>query len=208
VPSSLTLLSEYNTTGFCYSATHRENGEIIIGTQQGTQSLKRNGRKLIQLKTHDKLVTGVVRESQNIYILHTEENTDKVEICLANSLKQRKQLFRISRKGDRAATLAVSKKYVVANNPDTNQLIVYNPVSKCKRVLNFGEVIESLNFLPDGHLLAVGEDKITKYRIGNRTLDAVWACNDVIGSCSVCSDENGLLYVLSEKVKTLYVISN
>ncbi|KAF6017289.1 hypothetical protein EB796_024396 [Bugula neritina] len=196
VPSLLTFISEHETHDWwCYSANHRKDGDILIGTYNGIQLLSRDGNELSEYSTSEKQVSGVIETLQNVFILHREDDISKVEMCLAGDITKRQQLFQFDRTGDGVAVMAVSDRYVVVNHPDNYQLIIYDFITKQTETIHPDVYPFGLHFLPDGHLLGVGGGKLIKYEVKNRKLTTVWTCDDVTGGYSVCADSNGLLYV-------------
>ncbi|KAF6017290.1 hypothetical protein EB796_024397 [Bugula neritina] len=106
VPSSLRFISEHETHDWwCYSANHRQDGDILIGTRNGIQLLSRNGKELSEYSSSEKQVTGVIETPQNVFILHSKGGIDKVDMCLAGDITKRQQLFQFDRTGDGAAVM-------------------------------------------------------------------------------------------------------
>ncbi|KAF6034352.1 hypothetical protein EB796_007339 [Bugula neritina] len=207
VPSSLTFISEHETSGGCYSANHRQDGDILIGTHNGIQLLSRDGNELSEYSTSEKIVSGVIETPQNVFILHREGDISKVEMCLVGDMTKRQQLLQFDRTGDIAAVMAVSDRYVVVKNPDTKQLIIYDFITKQTETIHPDVYPLGLHFLPDGHLLGVGGCKLIKYKVENGKLTTVWTCDDVTEGYSVCADSSGLIYVFADNIKTCYFIS-
>jgi len=130
-------------------------------------------------------------------------------MCLAGDISKKLQLFQFERIGTYAAVMAVSDRYVVVNHPDTNQLIIYDFITYKQTETVYPHVYpRGLHFLPDGHLLGVGGNKLRKYKVENRKLTTVWKCDGVTEGCSVCADSNGVIYVFANNIKTCYIISS
>jgi len=208
VPSSLTFISEHETDGWCYSANHRQDGDVLIGTTNGIQLLSGDGNELTEYSTSEKYVTAVVETLQNVFILHRESDISKVEMCFAGDITKRQQLFQFDRTSLGVTVMAVSDRYVVVNNPDTRQLILYDFITKQTETIHPDVYSFGLHFLPDGHLLGAGGNKLIKYKIENGKLTTVWTCDDVTDGYSVCTDSNGLIYVSGKSLKSLYIISS
>jgi len=208
VPSSLTFISEHETDGSCYSANHRQDGDIHIGTHNGIQLLSRDGNELSEYSTSEKRVTGVIETLQNVFILHREGDISKVDMCLAGDITKRQQLFQFDRTSTVAAVLAVSERFVLVENPDTKQLVIYDFITKQTKTICPDVFPRGLHFLRDGHLLGAGGNKLIKYKVENRKLTTVWTCDDVTEGYSVCADSDGLIYVgTTDDVKAVYIIS-
>jgi len=208
IPSSLTFISEHKTTARCYSANHRQDGDILLGTGKGIQLLSRDGNELSEYSTREKRVTGVIETHQNVFILHREGDISKVEMCLAGDITKRQQLFQFDRTSLCVAGMAVSDRYVVVNHPDTKHLIIYDFITKQTETIHPDVFPFDLHFLPDGHLLGVHRGKLIKYKVENRKLTTVWTCDDLTYGDSVCSDPDGLIYVgTTDDVKAVYIIS-
>jgi len=207
IPFSLTFISEHETDNQCMAAYHKQDGGILIGTQNGIQLLSRDGNELSEYSTSENVVTGVIEISQNVFILHREGNISKVDMCLAGDITKRQQLFQFDRTGNIAAVMAVSDRYVVVNPPDTRQLIIYDFTTKQTETIHPDVYPVGLHFLPDGHLLGAGGYKLIKYKIENGKLTTVWTCDGVTDGYSVCTDANSLIYVSGKGLKTLYIIS-
>jgi len=208
VPSSLELVSELETVGGCYSANHRQDGDILIGTKSGIQLLSRDGNELSEYSTSEKQVSGVIETPQNVFILHREDDISKVDMCLAGDITKKQQLFQFNRTSNGAAVMAVSDRHVVVNHLDTKQLIIYDFITKQTETIHPDVFPLGLHFLPDGHLLGVGKDKLIKYKVENGKLTTVWTCDGVAEGYGVWSDPNGLIYVCANRsVKAVYIIS-
>jgi len=207
LPFSLTFISEHETSIGCYSANHRQDGDILIGTHNGIQLLSRDGNELSEYSTSEKRVAGVIETPQNVFILHREGDISKVDMCLAGDITKRQQLFQFDRTGFGAAVMAVSDIYVVVNPPDTKELIIYDSMTKQTETVHPDVYPLGLHFLPDGHLLGVGECKLTKYKVENGKLTKVWTCDGVTDGYSVCTDSNGLIYLSTLTDKTICIIS-
>ncbi|KAF6036897.1 hypothetical protein EB796_004794 [Bugula neritina] len=207
VPSSLTFISEYETDHWCYTANHRQDGDILIGSYNGIQLLRRDGNELSEYSTSEKAVTGVIETPQNVFILHREGDISKVDMCLAGDITKRQQLSQFDRTSRGVAVLAVSDRHVVVNHPDTEQLIIYDFITKQTETIYPDVYPLGLHFLPDGHLLGVGGDKLIKYKVENGKLNTVWTCDGVTDGYSVCTDSNGLIYLSTLTDKTICIIS-
>jgi len=208
VPSSLTFISEHETDGSCYSANHRQDGDILIGTDNGIQLLKQRHHKLTEYSTSEDGVTGVIKALQNVFILHGVGKIEKVDMCLAGDITKRQKLVQLERTSNTGAVMAVSDRHVVVNHPDTKQLIIYDFITKQTETINPDVFPFGLHFLPDGHLLGVGGGKLIKYKIENGKLTKIWTCDDLTNGSKVCSDSNELIYVCTNNnLKTVYIIS-
>ena len=159
-------------------------------------------------------VTAAIEHHKAIYILHKEEDTCKVEMCLPD-LKQWQTLFEFENTSKGAATMSVSDRYIVVNVPPSSvprKLIIYDFITKqCKTTQVDKPYIPY--FLPDCHLLAVGFGELSKYSIEEGKLTSIWSCQDLPGLLSVYADSNGLIYgvtaIPEERCQTvcLYIIS-
>jgi len=198
VPSSLTFISEHKTNCQCTAACYRQNGDLLVSTNNGLDVLRRGGYWLNSCSTDVKTVTSVVEYHQNVFILHRGGSISKVDMCLAGDITKRKELFQFP---------TVSDRYVVVGNPDTNQLIIYDFTSQQTTKVNFLNLL-GLQFLPDGCLLGVCGSKLQKYKIKNGQLVELWTCDDLKGGYSLCTDSNGLIYVLAQSLKKIYVVSS
>jgi len=208
VPCSLTFISEHETVWWCYSANHRQDGDILIGTYDGIQLLSRDGNELSEYSTREEKVSGVIETPQNVFILHLEGDICKVDMCLAGDITKRQQLFQFDRTTRGVAVMAVYGRYVVVKNPDTKQLIIYDFITKQTDTIRPDVLPFGLQFLPDGHLLGVGGGKLIKYKVENGNLTTVWTCDGVTRGYGVCTDSNGLIYVCANNnVKAVYIIS-
>jgi len=61
-----------------------------------------------------------------------------------------------------------------------------------------------VQFLPDGHLLVAGKDKLINYKIENGKLTTVWTCDGVTYGRRVCTDCNDLIYVSGKCIEYKY----
>jgi len=150
----------------------------------------------------------VIETPQNVFILHSIGEIDKVDMCLPLDITKRQKLIQCGSLNNTGATMAVSEKHIVMNHPDTKQLIIYDFITKQTETIYPDVYPIGLHFLPDGHLLGVGGGKLIKYKIENRTLTTVWTCDDVTNGNKVCSDSNELIYVSAKNnLKTVYIMS-
>jgi len=189
------------------AAHYRQDGDILIGTLNGIQLLSRDGNELSEYSTSEKVVSGIIETPQNFFILHREGDISKVDMCLADDITKRQQLFQFDRTDDVAVVMAVSDRYVMVNPPDTKQLIIYDFITNQTETIRPDVHLLGLHFLPDGHLLGVGGGKLIKYKVENGKLIAVWTSDHVTGGYGVCTDSNGLIYVSGMNLKLLYIIS-
>jgi len=207
VPSSLTFISEHETTSQYPLATcFRHNGDLLVGTSNGLYVLRRGGNRLNPCSTNVKTVTSVVEHHQNVIILYREGNISKVDMCLDGDITKKKEIFQFDRTGNFAAVMAVSDRYVVVRNPDTKELVIYDYASQ--QTNKNSCYLLGLQFLPDGCLLGVVGGKLQKYKIENGQLVELWTCYDLKGGYSLCTDSNGLIYVTARSRKKMYVVSS
>jgi len=208
VPSSLTFISEHRTISMqCLSACYRQNGDVLVGTSNGLDILYRGGNLLNTFSTDVKLATSVVEHHQNVFILHTVNNTDIVEMCLADDITKRKKLFQFPRTSNTAAAMAVSDRYVVVVNPDTKQLIIYDFTSQQTEKINSMNLL-GLQFGPDSNLLGVCGRTLHKYKIENGQLVELWTCDDIEDGYNLCTDSKGLIYVAVRSSQKIFVVSS
>ncbi|KAF6021662.1 hypothetical protein EB796_020022 [Bugula neritina] len=208
IPSALTFLSEHKTNGQCYSAYHRQNGEILLGTEIGTRLLGRISKRPINYNKTDTSVAKVIEKNQTIYILQIEETTDKVEMCLSCDMANKHKLFQFERTSDSITSMAVSDKFVAVINPDTNQIILFDLITKQTEHFSLSFAVYDLQFLPDGNLLTVSGDTLFKFSIDNGNLTPIWACEEMVDSSGLCTDSNGLIYVTTcNSFKAMYIVS-
>ncbi|KAF6016656.1 hypothetical protein EB796_025040 [Bugula neritina] len=102
--------------------------------------------------------------------------------------------------------MAISDGYVVATDPDTGQLVIYDFTSQ--QTNRSSCHLLGLQFGPDSNLLGVCISKLQKYKIDNGQLVELWTCNDIKGGESLCTDSYGLIYVVARSLKQIYVISS
>ena len=79
-PTSLTFISEHPTGSSCYSADYREDGDLLLGSQDGVRLLRREDMQMIRYDTNVSEVTSVVEHHRNVFILHGVKKTDTVEM--------------------------------------------------------------------------------------------------------------------------------
>jgi len=205
VPSSLTFISEHKTSSQCMAACFRQNGDLLVGTVDGLYVLCKGRSKLSVCSANVKSVTSIVEHHQNVFILHTVNNTDIVEMCLADDITKRKELFQFPRTSNTAAVIAVSDRYVVATDPDNKQLIIYDFTSQ--QTNRSSCHLLGLQFGPDSNLLGVCISKLQKHKIENGQLAELWTCDDIKDGYTVCTDSDGLIYVTTRSLK-IFVVSS
>jgi len=130
----------------------------------------------------------------------------KVDMCLADDITKRKELFQFDRTSNKVPTMAVSDRYVVVRNPYTKELIIYDYASQ--QTNKNSCYLLGLQSLPDGNLLGICEGKLQKYRIENGQLVELWTCVDIEDGYSICTYSDGLIYVSTKSLKKIYVVSS
>ncbi|KAF6035418.1 hypothetical protein EB796_006268 [Bugula neritina] len=100
--------------------------------------------------------------------------------------------------------MAVSDRYVAVDHPDAEQLIIYDFITKQKETIHPDVCLVGLYFLPDGHLLGVGGDKLIKYKVDCGKLTTVWTCDEVADRYIICTD---FYKVSTRNLKLFYIIS-
>jgi len=126
VPSSLTFISEHKTASQCMATCYRQNGDLLVGTSYGLYVLHR-GEDMLSICSEDvHSVTSVIEHHQHLFILHKKSGISKVDMCLADDITKRKELFQFDRPSNKVPVMTVSDKYVVVKNPDTRELIIYD----------------------------------------------------------------------------------
>ena len=124
-PTSLThVMSTDEMPSKCYSASYRADGNILLGCKDGVRLFNIIDKSVTLFKTSFKRVTSVLEHHNAIYILHREEDTCGVVVCLPD-LSSSQTLFEFENTGTSAAAMTLSDKYIVAWNPiDKEQLII------------------------------------------------------------------------------------
>jgi len=125
-------------------------------------------------------------------------------MCLAGDITKIQQLFQFKRTSTVAAVMAVSDRYVAVDHPDAEQLIIYDFITKQKETIYPDVCLVGLYFLPDGHLLGVGGDKLIKYKVDSGKLTTVWTCDEVADGYITCTD---FYKVSTRNLKLFYIIS-
>jgi len=207
VPSSLTFISEHETYSQCLAACYKQNGDLLVGTSDGLHVFRRGGNWVNLCSTGVYSVASVIEHHQNVFILHTANNTDIVEMCLAGDITKKKKLFQFPRTSNSAPVMTVSDRYVVVENPDTDQLIIYDFISQQTGKINSLNLL-GLQFGPDSSLLGACGSKLKKYKIENGELVELWTCDDIKDGYSLCTDSDGLIYVTAKFLKKIYVVSS
>ena len=209
-PTSLTFISEHPTYAGCCSADYKEDGDLLLGCHDGVRLLRREDMQMIRYNTNVRGVTSAVEHHRDVFILHKDGKTDAVDMCLPG-VTQRNKLFELQLTGNMVSFLAVSERYVVATNPDKDQLLLYDFLTKQTTTLTPGLAPWNVHFLLDGDLLVLSSSQpqtLTRFRIENNQLTKVWTCDDLNFGFHVCTDSDSLIYVSTfNKEKTLYIIS-
>jgi len=206
LPSKLKPLSEHEIDGFCYSANHRQEGDILIATHFGIQLLDRNYQMVTRKMTDKVVVTTAVEHNGDIYFLQKDANRCKIEMCLNGCFTKREELLSFEQTG--VADMAVSNKYIAFNNSDSKELIIFDLQTKQKESFILSVFPRSLQFLSDSHLLALGEGKLIKYKLENGALTSVWQCDKLRSGNKLCTDSDELIYVSTRNNRrAIYIIS-
>ena len=215
-PTSLkhirTITKNGKPTERCYSVGHSADGHILLGCEKGLYHLNSTGSPVYSFKNVLQNIRSVTEHHYAIYMLCQKDGVCKVRMCTPN-LKASQKLLKFKIMDSQEAAMTVSDEYIVVSNPEHGELYVYDFISKTYEVAN-PPIHNNPYFLPDGHLLAVGNDKLAKYSLKKGKLDLVWTCDELPNSGAVCADNNGLIYVLahfSEILTTkgrIYVVSD
>ena len=187
------------------SAFYRQDGNILLGCNDGVKLFHKNNMSVTTFDTTFKNVTSVVEYRSTVYVLHREGDICKVEMCLPD-MKSSYKLFEFKRDGNLGASMTVSDNYIVVDDPDHDwQLIVYDIISKEKKFKNPATSSKPF-FLPDGDLLVLRLTLLSKYSLQNEALKEIRpGLKNVI---SHCTDEDGLIYAATfKKERVLNIIS-
>ena len=143
-----------------------------------------------------------------IYILHREEDTCGVVVCLPD-LSSSQTLFEFENTGTSAAAMTLSDEYVVAWNPiDKEQLIIYDFITKKQRIAQ-PAILSYPHFLSDGYLLTRGASELAKYKLESGELKTVWTCGELPNIRTISGDQDGLIYASTRNSqKSVYIISS
>ena len=212
LPTSRTLDTVHKMKSGCWAVHHRENGDVLLGCEDGLWILDRADMTLKKSEVTEATVTSVVEHRNIIYMLTVSENEKgqfigEVMMCLSD-MRESQKLFEF--KVLKAAFISVSDRYIVVYNfsESVHQQIIYDFNSKqCKTTQIDSPYLP--HFLSDGHLLTVAprEDKLTKYKIEDGEMTSKWTCEGLDNAFAACSDSNGLIYVsTSDDTKTIYII--
>ena len=210
IPNSLILVSTHNVASGCYSACHRDDGNILLGCKDGVKILNPITMEIIRCDLSYKKVYAVVEHSHSVYLLHQEDNDCRVELCFSN-LQVRQTLFDFRFSGNCTPEMAVSDRHVVIYNAhgstSKKKLLIY---SFCYRQTKTIQVATAHSpcLLPDGHLLAAANYQLVKYNIEDSKLTTIWTCEGLKNISRVCTDAHGFIFACAyASVKTIYIIS-
>lgn len=207
-PSALIHLYSLEVGSGCYSASHTEDGSVLIGTHEGVKSLNRQNKSLSNTTSPSTTVTDLTARRKNFYILHRSRGVCKLDICLADNLTLKHQLLEFNRTTEKAASLAVSSDFAVVTNPESTGLYVYDFKEKQTRVIETDLELRGVHFTSDKHLLATSEKFVVKYRMEGERLKEIWRCNDVNEAFGICPSSDGkTIFVCSKNSRSIYIIS-
>ena len=208
-PTSLTLISEHDIDSWCCSAFHREDGNLLLGCGNGVKLFRKTDMQITSFNTNHKFVESVVEHGKYVFILYRVGDTGIVEMCLPN-ITQRIKLFDFQYAGRSLSILTVSEEHVAVANFNTNELYLYNFLTKRTFTAKNDVFLKYIHFLPDGDLLVLdcGPSHLTRYVIKNSQLTPVWVYKDLSAGNRVCADSNGLIHVYTwDGEKKLTIIS-
>jgi len=89
--------------------------------------------------------------------------------------------------------MAISEKYVIVNDLDSKQLISYDFVTKSTVIIYPYIALLGVHFVSDSQFLAVGEDKLIKYRI-----EEAMIIPDLHGSVRISTLDTASVQILME----------
>ena len=211
VPSSLIFQPKHHTTCWGYSSSFTENGNILVGCDDGLKLFDRNSKSLKTLALTPQSIYSVTEHRHIVYVLQSNGvNSCKVEMYLPN-LQDHQTLFKLKYCGSYVPGMDVSDNYVVVNypsveNPPNAKLTIYNLQSK--QIKHISGIPEEIPFLlPDDQLLIPGGDHLVKYSIEDGKLTAIWACEGLTNVSYVCADHEGLIYAPYTGTHSLCIIS-
>ena len=209
-PTSLSLSSEYSAeNNGVISATHRSDGNILVGCTDGARLFHRSTKNLTKCDLPNEKVFAAIEKGQVVYLLTKEEGTThKVVMCLPN-FEHAQPLFRFENSNRYVPSMTASDKHIVVFSfgEITRKLIIYDIITKKTKTTEV-ELHHQPHLLADGHLLAAGGHRITKYKIEGTELIAVWTCERLKDVFRIATDSNGLIYAITrEGQKVIYVIS-
>lgn len=207
LPTSLTLISKYKTKDTCVSAYHRENGDMLLGCGNEVQIFSRDKQQVTPY-VRDMVNVTVVEQQGTMFVLNHKGNARRVEMCLPNSTSKHR-LLEFQQVDRMHLFVTASDRYVATTNRDTNEILLYDLLTKQATAAKTESSSNILHFLPDGDLLATGfrVDCLTKYRVNDGQLTKLWTCKGLRESCGICSGSDGLYYVTTWNRRTVYIVS-
>lgn len=209
IPSFLHYLRSYNVGSCCYSASYKQNGDILIGTQGGLKIFDKDIASVHSYDTPHRTVNSVVANLTNNFILHRQGNVCKVDITLADRVDMYHQLFEFDSNSTVAAHITVSEKVIAVKHPDTNKLLTYNIARKSTTAIQPEMDMLKIHLTSDEHILSTirTSRNLIKYSLEGDHLRPVWSCAGVLGN-EICTDNAGLIYVRTDSGRnSMYVIS-
>ena len=204
LPISLTRVFSTEDLGdYCLSAHHTADGNILLGCGDGIKLFNTHEVSITAYERHFEYVSTALEYQNSIYVLHKKEDLCKVEMCLPD-LSASLTLFEFVNASRLAAKMAVSEKHVVVWNPADGKLIIFNRAAKKQATDQYART-NNPYFLPDGHLLALGENALVKYCLEEGVLAEKWTCSGIENACGIFSDGKELIYVCAWKL--VYLVS-
>lgn len=198
--------SEHGPNVSCYSACHRKNGDLLLGYADGISLFEQANQTVTSIKTICNVFA--VEHGRNIFMVHQVDQMRNVYVCLSDDSTNKQKLIGFPQPAKQPSHIAVSERCVAVTN-NTGMIVLYEFATKKSTNLYPQDASQALHFLPNEDLLSTNTDKsrLTRYRLENRQMSKVWACEGLTGCYGVCSDSNGLIYVCSRRNRAVYIIS-
>lgn len=217
---SLTLIDQFDTKCYCFSACHGQDGNLLLGCEDGIKALNPATEHLENAEALRTTVYSVVQHRRNIYALHRTNESAKSRRKSRPEIKTRivvselvfhlhayQTLFEC--KADTVASMAVSDRYIAVATYNTSSLILYNFDTK-STVTNATVTPFGLHFLSNGDLLVTNRNpgSLSRYQLEDGRLTHVWTRKGLETADSVYSSPDGIIYVWSFFARTVYIISS
>ena len=206
-PTSIIFKSEVKTNDWAYSAHHRADGDILVGTGKGVQLYRYREMSLKTISTSTMYVHAVVEYKNTFCVLYRKRSANVVDMYSPDMTFIRKVLEYPRGSDDSSvAAMAVSDRYIVVNKPQTNQLLVHDFFSGAVRSFPTTYNTLGLHFYEDD-LLTVGRGYLTKHKISDGHLREVWSYDGFTKGYSLCTDGQGLIYIATWGRQHVYIAS-
>lgn len=156
-------------------------------------------------------INGICAHDKGCAALHWSNRKNYI-ILYSKELEFLKLVGEFFRTTDKYSQISASLSHIVALDPDTKQLYVYNTKGAFLFNTKLGRTKRpwGVQCLPDGTVLVSDfmAGSVKKYSLTKGSTEPIWTCIDLIAPTGITINSSGLIYVASFTGRKIYIISN